>query len=64
MYDLVSICLLAACIFTHFADISNHSEAIARTHIRLMAFTIIFISLKIIQVGCIINQVNTYRLVS
>ena len=37
-------------------DIVNHSEYKARTHIRIMSVTVIFISFRLLKVGRIINE--------
>jgi hypothetical protein len=55
-YDIISIILLAAVIFTHIADIINHNELIARANVRIMSISNIFISLRLLKVGRIINQ--------
>ena len=48
--------MLLACIFTHVSDIVSHSEYMARTQIRIMSVTIIFISFRLLKVGRIIHE--------
>ena len=55
-YDITSIILLSAVIFTHVADIIKHNELIARANVRIMSISNIFISLRLLKVGRIINQ--------
>lgn len=57
-YDILSIVLLLAVIFTHVADVVNHSEAIARAHIRVFSVTIVFISMRIFESGRVIFEVG------
>ena len=37
-------------------DIIDHSEYIARVHIRIMSVTLIFVSFRLLKVGRIINE--------
>ena len=53
---MISIVLLLTCIFTHIADLVEHSEYKARTHVRIMSVTVIFISFRLLKVGRIINE--------
>ena len=55
-FDLISIGLLAAGFFTHIADIIDHSDELARAHVRIMCITVIFIALRMLKVGRIINE--------
>jgi hypothetical protein len=57
-FDVISILLLAACVGTHIGDIIDHSEILARAHIRVMSITIIFIALRLLKVGRLINEVT------
>lgn len=62
-FDLISIILLCTCVFTHVSDIVNHNEEIARVHIRIMSVTVIFISLRLLKSGRLINEVkNKFRI--
>ena len=54
LYDLASIILLLACIGTHVDDILDHTEYKARLHIRIMAITIIIISVRLLKSSRII----------
>lgn len=54
--------LLAACTATHIADILNHSETLARAHIRLMSVTVVFIALRLLKVGRLISEVRASNL--
>ena len=55
-FDIISILLLCACVITHIVDIVDHSEGIARAHIRILAISVIFISIRLLKVGRILNE--------
>jgi hypothetical protein len=55
-FDLISIGLLAAGFFTHIADIIDHNDTLARAHVRIMSITVIFIALRLLKVGRVINE--------
>ena len=57
-FDIISIMLLSACVFTHIADIVNHLEVIARAHIRLMSVTVVFIALRLLKTGRVLHEVR------
>ena len=41
--------LLTVCVITHIVDIVNHTDFIARLHIRVMAITVILIWLRLMK---------------
>lgn len=47
---------MTACIATHVIDILDHSENMARSHIRIMSVTVIFIAFRLLKVGRIIHE--------
>jgi hypothetical protein len=49
IFDWVSIILLLVCIGTHIDDIVAHTENKARNHIRVMAVTVILISVRLLK---------------
>jgi hypothetical protein len=54
LYDWISIFLLIGCISTHIADMIRHTTYLAQTHIRLMAVTVIVVSIRLLKTSQII----------
>lgn len=54
LYDWASIIILLVCIGTHIDDIVNHNEYKARLHIRIMSFSIVFISIRLLKTSRIL----------
>jgi hypothetical protein len=57
-FDLICISLLLSVIATHIADVVNHTEQMARVHIRIFAVAIVFIGMKFFEKGRTINSVR------
>ena len=53
---IASILLITISIATHIIDITDHSEYHARIHIRCLSATIIFISIRLLKVGRVVNE--------
>ncbi|RUS78045.1 hypothetical protein EGW08_014184 [Elysia chlorotica] len=49
IFDWLCYVMLIICMVTHIADVANHTEKIARAHIRLMAVTIILLWLRLMK---------------
>ncbi|XP_064605915.1 transient receptor potential cation channel subfamily V member 2-like [Liolophura sinensis] len=49
VFDWVCYILLLASIITHIADVAAHSDLLARWHIRILAFTIILLWLRLMK---------------
>ncbi|CAF1107291.1 unnamed protein product [Brachionus calyciflorus] len=49
MLDLLTITLLIISLATHLEDILNHSETIARNHIRVASITVVVLSFRLLK---------------
>ena len=56
-FDILSILMILVVFATHVADVIYHSETLARIHIRIFSITIIFIGIRIFEIGRVINSV-------
>ena len=52
--------MLIICTVTHIVDVVNHSENVARAHIRLMAVTIILLWLRLMKNARAFALLGTY----
>jgi hypothetical protein len=56
VYDCVLIIFVLACTITHVIDIFGHSDFKARTHIRLMATTVVIMSVRLLKSARTLNR--------
>ncbi|RNA40720.1 transient receptor potential cation channel subfamily A member 1-like isoform X3 [Brachionus plicatilis] len=54
IFDIITIIFVIASLGTHLADILNHSERIARNHIRVTSITVLFVSARVLKNGRIL----------
>ncbi|RNA05570.1 transient receptor potential cation channel subfamily V member 3-like isoform X2, partial [Brachionus plicatilis] len=52
--DLITIIFVIAALGTHLADILNHSEIIARNHIRVTSISVLLVSARVLKNGRIL----------
>ena len=49
LYDIICFCLVLICVFTHVADVANHTVSVARLHVELGAVVTLLLGARLMK---------------